>query len=234
MSGSANLKQRNSTAWAVLSALIPFALLYWFHKTNRQINFLNQTRGNDRRILNPWWLTGPTLVMVVLAGAFMISWLSSRPDVSSIVDESTDSSLVDGLESIRPARGLFDALYPVGDDDLDGEKLVESITQSAWTAWLLVAMIVVGLVSAAVYIVYLLQHIEAVVALGGTKQDKTLMVLMAILSLVSIAYLVLFVVYKSQEIVNDAVSSPSPAKSRSASKSGGRPRGGPQVTGLLE
>ena len=192
MAEPTELKQRNSIAWTILSALVPFALLVWFHKTNRQINRLNQARGHDRQVLNPWWLTGPTLLMTALAAAFVVSWLSSGVDLLVIIPGGGSGSSLAG-QAVDSGSWI------------DGRQLIESISQSGWTLIWLAATAVVGLAAAAAYIIYLLQQIEAVATLGGTGQDKTLMVIMAILSLVSVAYLVLYVVYKSQEIINRAV-----------------------------
>ena len=42
-------------------------------------------------------------------------------------------------------------------------------------------------------------------ALSGTNEDKTLLMVMAILSVVVLQPLVAFIVYKSQEIINQAL-----------------------------
>lgn len=177
MAQRVEFKTRSPVVWTALSALVPFALLVWFHKTNRQLNRLNQRRGHGRRILNPWWLTAPTLAMTALAVAAIVSFLAAGADPAMTADS-----------------GRWLLLAPA---DWPVSTLILSL-----------AALAVGLAAAVAYLVYLLAHIEAVVALAGSDKDKTLLVLMAILSLVSVAYLVLFVVYKSQMTINQAVAGP--------------------------
>ncbi len=70
--------------WTLLSLFVPFAILVWFCRTNRQINHLNKIRGNDCRVMTPWWLT---ILAVVFSLAFVIVILDrSGTTVPSFLD----------------------------------------------------------------------------------------------------------------------------------------------------
>ena len=71
--------------------------------------------------------------------------------------------------------------------------------------WLVWPMMVAWMAWMALYIVYLLQYVEAVAALGASRQDKDIMIIMAILSPSVGLPFYLFVVYKSQVIIDQAL-----------------------------
>ena len=151
------LEPDGALKWTLLSLFVPFAILVWFYRTNRQINYLNKIRGNDCRVMTPWWLS---ILAVVFSLAFVII----------ILDRSG--------AAVPSFLYLFASLV-----FLPG-----------------------GLALMALALVYLVQHIIGVTSLGVTNQDKSSLITTGVLSCVLLPPLVVLVVYRSQLIINRALS----------------------------
>lgn len=194
-----SLKPRGPVAWTLISLLVPFGILVWLHKSRRQIDFINQSAGRPQRLISPWWLTGPILalfgfLLVVLVVALVINSgtvddpvpADSTSEVTSDLGDSTVGGGLDGLAA---------------DTDDDGDDAAVTALFGLFT--LLTFVIGVGMLVA--WIIYLLKHIDGVVALAGTNDDKTLLLVMGLLGALVFSPLLVFVVYKSQEILNQAI-----------------------------
>ena len=228
-----DLKQRGPVAWTLISLLVPFGLLIWFHRTRRQIDFLNQEAGRPQRLMNPWWLTGPLLALTGLVLLILIIVLIAAASSSASASQS-------GLDSQRLAEhNLTHDTPPVDDFGFDDEpdlyddpSLLTSLSDDysfdtedegeEFSVWGGLALALVYLLFTIGYIgyivlliIYLLKHVDGVTVLPGGAEDKTLLMVMAILGVVVLQPLIAFVVYKSQEIINRALDE------RAGSNSGG-------------
>ena len=225
-SKNVNLKQRGPVAWTLISLLVPFGLLAWLHKSRRQIDFLNSESGRPQRLMNPWWVTGTVLtviISVVLLTVVMFAvggWWSDPPTTPESSTESSSALFDAELVLNTDEAGQFESLALVdptdgdvlttddvlnstnGDDELTGREVAVGIV--AVGIWTIVGF--APFVYLIAFILYLVKHVDGIVALAGTNEDKTMLLVMGILGAVVFWPLVVFVVYKSQEIINQALS----------------------------
>ena len=218
MTKPVDLKPRSPLTWLLLGLLLPFSLFYWIHKTNGQVNHLNRLRGSERRVMTPWWLLLTTIALGGLISGLLVSiWLSGNNQTSYDWPASTPVSVVDD--------GGVGLTYPVADSPPD-TPIVQTAgvveTDPGLPGWLTLSIILVaGVIWPAwtiLYIIYLLQYVEAVAALGATRQERDTMIIVAVLSLGVILPLYLFVVYKSQVIIDRALADPAVTGSGPAAK----------------
>lgn len=212
-----DLKKRGPVAWTFISLLVPFGILFWFHKTRRQIDFLNSEADRPQRLMNPWWITGPILALLGLLLALVLFAITTDTDGEQVQVDYLGSTAIEtpstpsGLDDAGGA-GSTSAAYTL--DDLVG---VESATIEADEDDVSALFVVVGLALyllffavavgyLVVFIIYLVKHTDGVVALAGTNEDKALLLVMGILGAVVFTPLIAVVVYKSQEIINQALS----------------------------
>lgn len=228
-----DLKQRGPVAWTLISLLVPFGMLVWLHKSQRQINFLNQEAGRPQRLISPWWVTGPTLLTIgLLAILFSLTWSNSSdaalaqadttvPVAESVIDPppvlpdedfdpfGPDDSIIPYDPVVSDPVGFGSDLSNQGEDPGDANAAL-----ALGALLIILALFLVAIGVLIVYIIYLVKHVDGVVALAGTNDDKTVLLVMAILGVLVFGPLIAFVVYKSQEIINQAIADradPAPA-----------------------
>ncbi len=199
-----DLKRRDPVAWTVITLLVPFGILYWLHKSNKQIEHLSQQVGRPQRLLNPWWLTGVVILSLFFAVGFLVVALTSSNNTNNLPSASPSSSTTGLTSTVVPAdtsatTSLADYIDDSELDDSDLDNL------SAYALLPLLGLMVTVVAFVALYVIYLIKHVDGVVALAGTDEDKTLLLVMAILGALLVQGLVAVVVYKSQEIINQAI-----------------------------
>ena len=197
-----DLKRRGPVAWTVITLLVPFGILYWLHKSKRQIEYLSQQVGRPQRLLNPWWLTGVAILNLLLAVALVVV-VFAQSDINNSSSASPSSSTTGLTSTVAPAdtSATTSPANYIDGDELDGDELGSFLAYIL----LLLGVVAASMAFVVLYVIYLIKHVDGVVALAGTNEDKTLLLVMAILSAVLIQALIAVVVYKSQEIINQAI-----------------------------
>ena len=199
-----DLKRRSPVAWTVITLLVPFGILYWLHKSNRQIEHLSQQVGRPQRLLNPWWLTGVAILNLFLAVAFLVVLFASSNNTNNLPSASPSSSTTGLTSTVAPADPSATTLLADYSDDSEWDS-DDFDNLSPYFLLPLLGLFVTSVAFVALYIIYLIKHVDGVVALAGTNEDKTLLLVMAILSAFLVQVLIAVVVYKSQEIINQAI-----------------------------
>ena len=211
-----DLRRRNPTGWTVASLLLP-VLLYWFHKSNGQINVLNQTAGRPQRIMNPWWLTGSLFLLLsinhwtsfVLSFADFINSAKTSEPAASISDEELSArlnrldqaGLIDYDYIISPEvfaedptlrRNLI-LLIGLEEKNLPADSSPPTFIVVLSLGWLLL------------YLNYLRQHLAGIKALDDDQRDRPLLTFGLNLAAVIFPPTVLIIVYRSQVVLNWAI-----------------------------
>lgn len=191
-----DLKQRGPVAWTLISILVPFGLLFWLHKSCRQINFLNREAGRPQRLISPWWVSGPVLAMVALLLGLIAFVYSVGPIEERSTDPTHELTVGDQLESVVYQEDV--SADDNTDDEISPAVLLGILLSYGLTLLVSIFYIVMA-------IIYLLKHVDGVVSLGGLEDDKAALLVMGILGLVVFGPLIAYVVYKSQDEINQAL-----------------------------
>ena len=137
------LEPDGALKWILLSLFVPFAILVWFYRTNRQINYLNKIRGNDCRVMTPWWLT---ILAVVFSLAFVIIVLDrSGAAVPSFLYLFASLVFLPGvIGADGPGSGLSGAAHCWG-DELRGDQPRQVVPNYDWSLVLRLVATIGGL-----------------------------------------------------------------------------------------